>query len=408
MRVAGGGDISDEGKGSSVGRQTEADQQGSTQNSWRKVQAQAMGSNRLSAGRQGGAEEEIDRGGSRSRRNTAGSEEAGGRQQWHRRLESVSPVVNNVIENSAAVSESEAGCQFGVVSSRSGTAADATGEYLDPSPNYQVPHVMDDLNRKDDGVVNALKSPPSLRESGEGVSRMLRMRRPFEATSAHSDSVEAGEHKHSGVPASSEPSATRMKDAQLDAGYGRNAKILLHPETAEMPVKSKNSGNNSPRRLNVTKLPYAYFIMGVNQWRHINDPVHQLRMEAATARAAEKAAGKKKGHPLPREQRYLDPVTGLFGFPTRMGPQVYRTELKDHKKPLTSPLQVRDMDMCYRQEKRKPLVQCPEGFTANKEGGCFMEVAPSFTCLGVGQLPTLLCNSYNNYNSFTHFLFQCT
>ncbi|KAL8453502.1 hypothetical protein Emag_001875 [Eimeria magna] len=135
------------------------------------------------------------------------------------------------------------------------------------------------------------------------------------------------------------------------------------------------------RRLNQTRLPYAYFIMGVNQWRYIHDPVHLLRMETASDRAQEQAALR---HNPPLEQvGYLDPRMGVFGPPTRAGPQMYRHDLKDKKKPTTSPLKIREGTLCYRQERKRPLVVCPPGFTANKEGGCYMLIAPEFTCLAV-------------------------
>ncbi|CDI84344.1 hypothetical protein EPH_0012380 [Eimeria praecox] len=195
------------------------------------------------------------------------------------------------------------------------------------------------------------------------------------------DSFEIGERNQSAAPVSNRtariPSPDYAKLLQIGSA-DRNSELLYYLEREERLVKKENNGN-TPRRLEATKLPYAYFIMGVNQWRHIHDPVHQLKMETASARAAEKAAARKG--PLPRERSPLDPTTGLFGTPTRMGPQIYRHDLKEPKKPTTSPLQIRDLDMCYRQEKRKPLVQCPAGFTANKEGGCYMEVAPAFTCL---------------------------
>ncbi|OEH76941.1 hypothetical protein cyc_08234 [Cyclospora cayetanensis] len=136
------------------------------------------------------------------------------------------------------------------------------------------------------------------------------------------------------------------------------------------------------RRLSGTKLPFAYFIMGVNQWRHIHDPVHQLKMDTAVARAAEQAASRLSGV-LAEPSSPHHPITGVLGRPTTVGPQLYRHDLKDKKKPTTSPLKIRDTDMCYRQERKKPLVECPPGFTANKEGGCYMIVAPTFTCLAV-------------------------
>ncbi|KAL8447357.1 hypothetical protein Emed_004461 [Eimeria media] len=136
------------------------------------------------------------------------------------------------------------------------------------------------------------------------------------------------------------------------------------------------------RRLNQTRLPYAYFIMAVNQWRYIHDPVHLLREETASDRAQEQAALR---HNPPLEQvGYLDPRMGVFGPPTRAGPQLYRHDLKDKKKPTTSPLKIRETPLCYRQERKRPLVICPPGFTPNKEGGCYMLIAPEFTCLAVG------------------------
>ncbi|KAL8433688.1 hypothetical protein ACSSS7_003718 [Eimeria intestinalis] len=133
------------------------------------------------------------------------------------------------------------------------------------------------------------------------------------------------------------------------------------------------------RRLNQTRLPFAYFIMGVNQWRYIHDPVHLLREETASDRAQEQAALR---HNPPLEQvGYLDPRMGVFGLPTHAGPQKYTHDLKDKKKPTASPLKIREGTLCYRQERRRPLVICPPGFTANKEGGCYMEIAPEFTCL---------------------------
>lgn len=173
----------------------------------------------------------------------------------------------------------------------------------------------------------------------------------------------------------SETGASHVLAAHSAGQYSQKRERVL----AEAKLMGHWVPSQAHRRLNHTHLPYAYFIMAVNQWRHIHDPVHQLRMEASAAHAADLAA--RKGL-LP-----VDPPGpfgthgGYFGTPTRMGPQVYRHDIKDPKKPKTSPLKVRETELCYRQERRRPLVVCPPGFTPNKEGGCYMILAPAFTCL---------------------------
>lgn len=137
----------------------------------------------------------------------------------------------------------------------------------------------------------------------------------------------------------------------------------------------------TPRRLDITMLPYAYFIMGVNQWRHLDDPVHQLRQEASMARAAQAAAARNGEEP--KMESPYDPSGGVFGTPREIGPQVYTKDLKDPKKPSISPLKVREADLCYRQVKKPPIPICPPGFTPNKEGACHMLVAPELTCYSV-------------------------
>ncbi|KAL8269586.1 hypothetical protein Esti_006465 [Eimeria stiedai] len=171
---------------------------------------------------------------------------------------------------------------------------------------------------------------------------------------------------------------------QAPETFVKHAPKSDHPTAAEASPSLEVTAFHIRRRLDQTRLPYAYFIMGVNQWRYIHDPVHLLRMETASDRAQEQAALR---HNPPLEQvGYLDPRMGVFGPPTRAGPQVYSHDLKDKKKPTTSPLKIREGTLCYRQERKRPLVECPPGFTANKEGGCYMLIAPEFTCLAHREL----------------------
>ncbi|CDJ56426.1 hypothetical protein, conserved, partial [Eimeria maxima] len=246
--------------------------------------------------------------------------------------------------------------------------------------DHRSPHVNADSEGTDRGIIKkVLRRLLAAAEDKVAIERMSGTDRQLgDSFTDYVQESEGGQSTELARGGTSRESLVRLQ--KTDGGGRTNTEQLFNANEGEV-LEDRKARHNSTRRLNVTKLPYAYFIMGVNQWRHIHDPVHQLKIEAATARAAAKAAAKHKHH-LPPERRYSDPTIGVFGMPTSAGPQVYRHDLKEPKKPLISPVQIRNQDMCYRQEKRKPLVHCPEGFIENAEGGCYMEVAPAFTCLG--------------------------
>lgn len=151
-----------------------------------------------------------------------------------------------------------------------------------------------------------------------------------------------------------------------------------------LPSQTPRNLHSFDRRA-ADRYPFAQFIMAVNQWRHIDDPVDELKLEIFESENGWKVDEIRNHHQtgwsVDKSRK------GDFGWVVPQTPtDPFFSDGKSTKGLYTWPMGISEQMYCYRQLIESPIPKCPIGFELNKQGGCFKYTEPAESCIAVRQI----------------------